>query len=586
VRQPDRRLWSALAGAALVVLAGAGCTAAPATPAAGPAVPGTEAETGPVAGDVPQDGQARLVDVEDARIYAVSAVAPGSRTAYVAPATAPSVVPTAVLPARPLPYGLSDLVELAAARQRPDSDWDLLMSVVVERGATLRIEAPGVALRMASGHAGFTSIVAAKGTVELVGALDNPLTITSWDPTTGAADGDLTDGRSYLRTAGGRLDLTDVSASDLGFWSGRTGGVAWTGSQTEPSTGRALRTVVRHSHYGMFAARTTDLTIDSGSVRDNELDGLLVHRSSVGVTVRRLEATGNGRNGVTVSAGASRVVLSELSVRSNAVAGVRIDGTPRADPAAPPGTVPDPGRTFTLEHSVLDGNREAGIVADTAAELAVLDNSVAGSPDGIVLRGAGPRQEVRGNTVEASGFGIAVRDGATDTRLIGNTVRTATIAMQVADARADLRDNAVGAARRYGVSLVGASGGTTVAANRLGGHGPSAIDTARVADGSAVQVGANDDTGWVVQRDDSGRFFTYLADHPLLLLWLLILVLPVAAGLWTRHRRRLPDPTTGPSPVVDPVAEPEPVSAPPVVDPETTMAMPVTRVTIVSQVDA
>ena len=76
-----------------------------------------------------------------------------------------------MLPARPLPYGLRDLAQLAAARQRPDGDWDLLMSVVVERGATLRIEAPGVALRMASGHAGFTSIVSDFATPRAVQAV-------------------------------------------------------------------------------------------------------------------------------------------------------------------------------------------------------------------------------------------------------------------------------------------------------------------------------------------------------------------------------------------------------------------------------
>ncbi|MGI5128852.1 right-handed parallel beta-helix repeat-containing protein [Pseudonocardia sp. CA-107938] len=576
MRRRDRRL--ALAGAVLLGAALAGCSDTAGVPLPAFSVPGTEAEVGPLAGDAAQEQQARLVAVEDDRIYAVSTLRDGGSPAYVAPATAPSLVPTAVLTARPLPYGLADLAGLDAARQRPDGSWDLLMSVVVERGATLRVQAPGAVLRLASGRGGFASIVAAKGTVELAGALDRPLTIASWDPDTGNPDGTVTDGRAYLRSAGGRLDLADVAASDLGFWSGRTGGVAWTGSRTELGTGAALRTVVQRSRYGMFVARTTGLTIDSGAVRDNELDGLLVHRSSADVTVHRLEASGNGRNGVTVSAGASRVVLSELSAHANAGAGIRVDGAPRPDPAAPPGTVPEPGRTFTVERSVLDGNREVGIVADTAAELTVADNSVAGSPDGILVRGAGTRQELRGNTVEATGFGIAVRDGATDTRLVGNTVRTATIAMQVADARADLQGNAVGAARRYAVSLVGASGGTTVAANRLGGHGPSAIDTARVADGSSVAVGANDDTGWVVQRDESGRFLGYLGDHPLLLLWSLILVLPVAAALWTRHRRRVPA-------TVAAVPEDRPAE-PPVVDTERTQALPITRVTIVSQVDA
>jgi hypothetical protein len=573
---------AALAALTCTTACSFGGIAAPA-PAAGPAVPGTQAEVDPAAGDPVQQRQAQLVAAEEDRIYAVSAVPHGRSPVYVAPAVAPSVVPTAVLTARTQPYDLTSLEKVGAAARRADGGWDVLMSVVVERGATLRIEAPGALLRMISGSAGFVSIVAVKGTVELVGEQDHPLEIASWDPGTGRVDDNPTDGRSYLRTAGGRLDLSDVSASALGFWSGRTGGVAWTGSKTQPSTGTATRTVVQHSRYGMFAARTAGLVIESGSLHDNELDGLLVHRLSSGITVRQTEMAHNGRNGITVSAGASQVTLSEISAHDNALDGIRIDGAMRPDPAVAAGTVPAAGHTFTVERSVLNGNGESGIVADTAAELRLTDNSITGSPDGIVVSGAALSQEVRGNTVEAGSFGIAVRNGATETRLTGNTVRTATIALQVSDARADLRENVVGAARRYAVSLTGSSGGTTVTDNRLGGRGPAAVDTARVRSGPAVEVGRNDASGWVVEREDGG-FLKYVGDHPLLLLWSLILLLPLAAGLWTRRRRRLLA-----AAAVDVIVAAEPTEALPQIrrrrrDPETTLAMPVTRVTIVSEV--
>ncbi|MGI5125367.1 right-handed parallel beta-helix repeat-containing protein [Pseudonocardia sp. CA-107938] len=581
----DRRARLLATTAALAVLTGAAaCTSggAPAT-GAGPAASGTQAEVDPVAGDRAQERSAQLVTAEEKRIYAVSALEPGDHPAYVAPAVAPSTISTVVLTARPLPYRLESLANLGAATRRADGGWDLLMSVVVERGATLHVEAPGTQLRMVSGPAGFTSIVAVKGTLEMVGEQGRPLEVTSWDPVSGHADEDTTDGRAYLRTAGGRLDLTDVSASSLGFWSGRTGGISWTGSNSQPSTGTALRTAVQRSHFGMFAARTDGLVIDSGSLRDNELDGLLVHRRSNGITVRGTEMVHNGRNGVTVAAGASQVTLSGITVHDNAVDGIRIDGTPRTDPAgADPNAAP--GHAFTVERSVLDGNGESGIVANAAAELTLVDNNVVGSPDGIVVSGAAARQEVRGNTVEARGFGIAVRNGATEAQLTGNTVRTATIALQVSDARADLRQNVVGAAHRYAVSLTGSSGGSTVSGNRLGGRGPAAIDTVRVRSGTAVQVGPNDDSGWVVDRDETGRYLAYVADHPLLLLWLLILVVPVAAGLWTRRRRQVPAAVADEDEPEDPMR----TTPLPVVrrrDTEATFAMPVTRVTIVSEPD-
>lgn len=559
---------AAIVVAVLAVLVGvAGCTgtehAAPPTAAA----PGAEAETVPGPG-APGE-QDLLVAAEEQRIYAVSALRSSGSPAFVAPATAPSIVPTAVLTARALPYDLASLESMGAARRNTAGGWDLLFSLVVERGATLRIVAPGATLRMASGTAGFTSIVAVKGTVELAGEQNRPLSIASWDPVSDRADLAVTDGRSYVRAAGGRLALTDVTATDLGFHSGRTGGVAWTGSQFEPSTGSALRTVVERSRYGMYATRTVGLTVDGGALRDNDLDGLLVHRASIAVTVRRTDVSHNGRNGITVAAGASQVTVSGISAHANATDGIRIDGAP-----------PESGTRFLVERSVLDGNGSAGIVADTATDLAVVENSVTGSRSGIVVTGTATGQVVRGNIVEADEFGIAARDGA-DTRITDNTVRTATIALQVADARADLHQNVVGSARRYGVSLVGTAGGTTVAENRFGGTGPSAIDTVRATAGATIDIGTNDQSGWTVpDREDGGRFVDYLADHPLLLLWSLILVVPVAAGLWTRHRRRAPD---APDDRKATVPEPRPAHGSDPGDTETTLALPITRVTVVSQ---
>ena len=149
---------------------------------------------------------------------------------------APPGPPTVALNARQQRYGLADLIRRGAAPRSDPTTVDLVRSVVVMPGAVLDIEAPGTTLRMASTAAGFTSIVGWRGGVSLAGAADKPLTITSWDPEAGGPDRVPTDGRAYIRDVGAAFALRFVRAGALGFWSGRTGGIALTGLQESAAT--------------------------------------------------------------------------------------------------------------------------------------------------------------------------------------------------------------------------------------------------------------------------------------------------------------------------------------------------------------
>lgn len=598
----DRRLLTGLTGAVLAAGIVGGLTLpAPVEPVEPPQatldVPADPEEIAPV--DDSGAAQSRAVGAEDDRIYGVVSNPPRSVTGpYEMPAVAPSVVPTVVLTPRERPYDLPALERLGAAQREPDGAWLLTRSVLVSRAAELRItEGP---LRMVSGTAGFASIVAFTGRLVIDG-----VTVTSWDPALGAPDTVLDDGRSYLRAVGGRMDLTEVTATDLGFWSGRTGGVAWTGSTGEPGTGSATATTVGRSHYGMFTSRVTDLVISGGAVRHNEVDGLLVHRESVGVTVRDLEATGNARHGVAVSAGTQRITLGGITSTRNAGAGVRIDGAPLAASASAGGASTEPGRGFTVEGSSITDNGEVGLLASAAAGLVLRDNAVTGSPDGIVVRGATAGPQLVDNLVDADGFGIAVRDGVTGAQVTGNRVGPALIAVQVSDAVAALRANTVDGASRYAVSLVGAVDGSTVAGNGLGGRGPAAVDVNRVGLGANVTVGGNDERAWAVDRDDVAYWSNYVVDHPLILLWLLILLLPLLARwrarraeVWSHPYAHVP-PAPAPEPGLSPVERitlaravagvgtqgraPARPGHPPVPHPtESTALLPITRVTVVS----
>ena len=556
-----------------------------------------------------QHHQATLVEAEDDRLFAIVSDRPPSDVPYEVPA-AGQAVSTMVLTPRSQPYDMPSLERLGAASRLPDGSWLLSRSVVVGRGAELRVQEPGATLRMASGPNGFAALVAFKGTLTLSGGPDAPLTVTSWDPAANAADTERNDGRAYLRAVGARMDLTEVNAADLGFWSGRTGGVAWTGSAGAPATGSANHMRIERGHYGIFTSRVKDVVVNDATLRDNELDGLLLHRETSGVVATDVTSTGNGRDGVTATRGAERITLTEVTAADNKGNGFRIDGSPLAAEATAGGASTAQGAGYTIERSTATGNAEVGILAVEAGGLNVHDNTVSGNRDGIVVRGATERPAITGNTVDATDFGIAVRGGIRNAQVTANRVGSAVIAVQVTDASAAVEQNEVRAASRYAVSLVGEVTGSSVTTNKLGGRGLAALDINRVGVTATVGINANDETRWTVDRDELRYWRDYAADHPLLLLWLLILLLPIAARVWHKRRRRLRDdhvhpyvnvppgpPVPGNNNVITSIGRPAPVAPRPVPRPgprppapprpgseeaPATVALPVTRVTVVS----
>jgi hypothetical protein len=140
---------------------------------------------------------------------------------------------TLVLTARREPYTVEDLLNLAPQTfvQRPDGSFLLSEHLVIQQGATLNIAASGgLELLMASDGESFVSIVNMGGRLNITGAEGAPIKVASFDRDNEKADTLTDDGRAYIRSIGGQIYLEHAELSDLGFWSGRTGGLSLTGT--------------------------------------------------------------------------------------------------------------------------------------------------------------------------------------------------------------------------------------------------------------------------------------------------------------------------------------------------------------------
>lgn len=546
---------SLLVGAGLVVatlaapglLAGRSPDPAPARVGAGPV--GQEAAA----------AQAALVAQEDQRLLAQVRDVAWNTGPYTDPAHG---APALVLTPAPAPYDLDTLLGMGAATRVDAGTVDLTTSVLVAPGAELVLTAPDTTLRLASGGGGFTSIVGWQGSVTLAGEPGRPLTVQSWDPAAAAPDRTVRDGRAYVRVVGGTLRTSEVVLSDLGFWSGRTGGLALTGSEGTTATGSITGTAVRGGHYGLYSADSANLFVDGSSFDDSAVDGVLLHRGTTGAVVANSSMRVNGGNGLTADRGAQGVTVRAVVAEANAADGIRIDGRPVAERPGPAGMSLDGHAGFAVLDSTSRSNGGTGILLWDADDVLVRGNDVTGHREGIVVRGAARGVAVDTNTVtRTAGPAIAVRGGPTLTDLTSNAISDADTGVQVRDAVVRVLGNTVDDARGHALSFQGAANGSSAERNVLAGRGASSIDLRRLAPGAAVAVTANSDQGWQVVRTGGQRLHDLLG-NPLLGLWVLVFGVPVVAGAIAR--RRTPPAVPYPaSPARPGTGAPSPTGVPP-----------------------
>jgi hypothetical protein len=484
--------------------------------------------------------QSGLLEAEDHRLLDLVSSVPFGAPPYVVGTDQSTTV---VLTPAGRDYGLADLEALGAAVANGDGSVDLVRHVLVAPGASLRIQAPGTTLRLHSDGSGFVSLVAWKATLVLAGAAGAPLTVTSWSPASAAADRSQVDGRAYVRAVGSSMTLDFVQATELGFWAGRTGGIAWTGSPRAAASGTVAHSTFAGNYYGVFASGSRELKVTDSAFVDNTVDGLALHRRSVGTVVTGGRATGNGRYGVSADLGSEGLRITDADLSRNADSGLFFSGAPFAVGPSAGGA---PTRTYgdlTVTGGRAERNGRAGLRISRSSAVSISGITVAGSSDGILLAGTGFPTEVHDAVVrDVDRFGISVQDGTA--RLHDNRVGGCRTAIRVHDARGAVLANDVRSAGHYGVSVSGSSGGSVVVANSLAGRGPAAVDTYRLGDAQDVAMRGNSSARWTVDEDDAEYWSHFVPRHPMVVLWVVVLLVPLTATM--RNRRRRPPPGTAP----------------------------------------
>jgi hypothetical protein len=447
-------------------------------------------------------------------------------------------LPTLVLPAGPHVYTAADLVQYGALIMLANNSALLLDNIFVSTNAQLSLGSPTLdALYMDSTSGGFATIVAWGGDLSFTGTRSQPFTIRGWDRATRSPAADAGDGRSYLREVGGTMTLTDVRASSLGFWSGRTGGVAWTGVSGAASKGGATASTFSDDTYGAFVARGQGVTFTSDLFEFNQLDGLHIHRYSVGSQVTSSSASRNGGNGFLVDRATQNTTLKGDVSEHNAANGYFIDGRPLVSGASASGGSVQPGSGTVLDDSAATGNAHTGILVEGGTRTVIKANQVCATTTAIGVRAGATNSVLTGNDVRCRPqAGLSVGPAAPGTVISGNSLSDPRIGVLVrSSGPVELDNNRIIQATVFGVTARGATSQVKGVGNVLSGSGFRAVDAR--ADAAPPALSGTDNSGWA--HHAKVTFLSYLEFHPLAALWLGILVVVIVAAAWS-FRRRLP----------------------------------------------
>ena len=485
---------------------------------------------------------------------------------------------TLVLTARPTAYVLADLLSVAPRAFTRMKDGSYLFSehLAVMTGATLRLSAPGgLTVRLASGPRGFASIVALGGRLELVGRKDAPVSLSSWDVDAGAPDTATYDGRAYLRTIDGTMTADHVDASALGFWSGRTGGLALTGSALaqpgvpahsgrsgtsgsdswglftvgdakKPAAGtrqpgpagpnlkrnvpapalvsyRITNTSITGNAFGLFISGTSGISVSDTTVKDSLFAGVVLHRYVTKGVLSRTSSNNNAGDGFLVDRATTGITLNQASADDNAGSGFIVSGVPEADGPSVAGESTSSYGNNVISNSTANGNGRYGMHIVGGATVRVHNNRVTDSDVGIAVTGPAEGVSIIDNEIaDAPRQGIALVDGVRLSTVTGNSVDGTGTGIYLRDSAGQVNGNTIQRAAAHGVSLVGQVAGSDVAGNVLAGSGASALDVARSS--GAVASSGNQVGGWH-KYTSPGYFWFNKMLQPLTLLWVMIAML-------------------------------------------------------------
>jgi parallel beta-helix repeat protein len=496
---------------------------------------------------------------------------------------------TLVLPQRSQVYHVADLQQYGQRdfQQQPDGSYLLSINVFVAEGAKLVLQSSTgpLTIRMRSVPGAFTSIVGFGASIRINGSAQNPVRITSWNDQTGQPDTRVGDGRAYIRAIGGEFGMKFAQVSDLGFWSGPTGGIALTGSdrpsapavridsrgsartrlrlpdgsvdttiggsdEVEVSgtgkpapgagflipvanlvTGSVENSTISGDAYGIFVSGSNQTQIVGNRIENSLVNGVLMHRFARNASIENTTVAGSRGDGFVLSRATENVRITGCTAERNGGNGFTLNGQELAHGPSASGESLQAYGNSSVTSSTASDNRRYGVELLGGTNLAVQTSKIIGGDMGVVVGGNATGVQISGNQLtKQARQGLVLRGGVSGARVAGNIIDDTETAIYLRDSSGSITGNTVQSASRHGVSLIGDVRGARVMGNTLTGAGTSAVDTAR-SRGTAT-VTNNNIGGW----HNTAGFWTEVkrVAKPMNIIWTCVFLLVTVSALRSR----------------------------------------------------
>jgi parallel beta-helix repeat protein len=451
----------------------------------------------------------------------------------------PRAAVTLLLPPRSLPYTLTELAACFPQTVERLSPGVLMLheNILAGPGTRLVVRRADVReLRLRSNERAYVSLIGMQNEMVFAGSNAGRVWIRSWDPARNSADVKSRDGRAFLTTIVGRMDMDLVEVTDMGYGTGWASGAAWKG---RTSGGRAKGSVSRsrfeRNFFGAYTFECDSMRWTDNIFANNDIYGFDPHDNSDYFLVTGNQAFGNTKHGIIFSRGCRGNVLRGNASFSNRGHGIMFDdgkvlndGNPRhAHPVRPTANV--------IEDNEVWGN-DVGIALQGAMEHVIRGNRVRDNRHGIRLDGADHNLISNNAVLRSRGFAMHLLDGSDNNRIMGNEVQGGEGGIVTQESRHNIiEENAIGAIVGKGVRLEGRAGNSSVNRNQIFGRGSKAIDLTTARSGQVIHPKGNRTQGWMFPREPL----------PALVLWGAILGVPLVSSLVVRRRRIPRRVTTG-----------------------------------------
>jgi parallel beta-helix repeat protein len=275
------------------------------------------------------------------------------------------------------------------------------------------------------------------------------------------------------------------------------------------------------------------------------VDGLVLHRDVSNSNVESTIARNNAQNGFRLARATSSVTFQRLQAIGNGRDGISLEGGPLADGPSATGIPTTVYGNNEVNGSTSTGNGRYGIEVVGGTNIVIAGNTVANNVMGIVVSKATTGISIKNNEVSHSQKqGIVLKDSALDASVVDNKVSDTAIGIYVRDAGGNFEGNTISGVSNHGISLLGATGNSTIVNNTISGIGPSPIDVVRTTN-SAVR--GNDVGSWQGTKPLLVVLRSIL--QPLTVLWILIAVAVIVSLLFVRRRTTIRDPFAGQAPL-------------------------------------